>query len=57
MFFTMSIYARSGRLGLDGEMPPRQLTDERLQDPAVHELAAKVKVVESEAMNRQYPHD
>ena len=42
---------------MDGEMPPRQLTDERLQDPAVHELAAKVKVVESEAMNRQYPHD
>ena len=38
-------------------MTPRQLTDERLQDPAVHELAAKVKVVESEAMNRQYPHD
>ena len=42
---------------MDGEMPPRQLTDERQQDPAVHELAAKVKVVESEAMNRQYPHD
>ena len=42
---------------MDGEMTPRQLTDERLRDPAVHELAAKVKVVKSEAMNRQYPHD
>ena len=42
---------------MDGEMTPRQLTDDRLRDPAVHKLAAKVKVIESEAMNRQYPHE
>ena len=40
---------------MDGEMTPRQLTAERLKDPAVHEFAARVKVIEVEAMNRMYP--
>ena len=42
---------------MDGEMTPRQLTAKRLSDQSVHDLAAKVKVIETEAMNRMYPHD
>lgn len=41
----------------DGEMTPRQLAAKRLRDPAVHELASRVKVVESEAMNQRYPRE
>jgi 2-methylcitrate dehydratase PrpD len=41
----------------DGAMSWQQLTGARLADPAVHELASRVKVVESDAMNRMYPHE
>ena len=42
---------------IDGAMSWRQLTMARLADPAVHELASRIKVVESEEMNRMYPHE
>ncbi|MDP6884651.1 MAG: MmgE/PrpD family protein, partial [Rhodospirillales bacterium] len=42
---------------MDGEMTPKQLAKSRLRDPAVHELAARVKVVEIEEMNAMYPHE
>lgn len=42
---------------MDGEMTPSQLSRERLEDPAVHELASRVKVVQVEEMSRMFPHD
>ena len=42
---------------MDGEMTSRQLTDERLKDPTVHQLASRIKVIEEEEMNRLYPHE
>ena len=42
---------------IDGEMTPGQLSDARLIDPAIHALAARIKVVEVEEMNAMYPRD
>ena len=37
---------------VDGEIGPRQMLDERLSDPQIRELAAKVEVVEDAEMER-----
>ena len=42
---------------IDGEMTPSQLTDARLRDPAVHELARRVRVTEDAEMTARYPHE
>jgi 2-methylcitrate dehydratase PrpD len=42
---------------MDGEMTPRQLSRERLKDPAVHELASRVKVHQVDEMTQMWPHD
>lgn len=39
----------------DGEFGPRQLTEKRLADPEVMELAGKVKVHADDALNAMYP--
>jgi 2-methylcitrate dehydratase len=41
----------------DGEMTARQLTHARLRDPALHQLARRVRVTEDPEMTRRYPHD
>ena len=41
----------------DGEMTPRQLTSERLRDPALHALAGRVRVIEDPEMTGRYPHE
>ena len=41
----------------DGKMTPAQLSRDRLSDPAVHALAARVTVVEVDEMNAMYPHE
>ncbi len=40
---------------LDGELGPRQLTEERLRDPRLARLAGKVQVHVDEALDRVYP--
>jgi 2-methylcitrate dehydratase PrpD len=42
---------------IDGDFWLDQLEDARLRDPKVHELAARIEVVEDEAMTRRYPHE
>jgi len=42
---------------VDGEMTLRQLLPERLRDPAVHALAARVSVSADAAMTRAFPHE
>ena len=41
----------------DGKMTSAQLSRDRLSDPAVHALAARVTVVEVDEMNAMYPHE
>ena len=40
---------------LDGELGPRQLTEKRMADPALLELAGRVTVEADEALNAAYP--
>ena len=40
---------------MDGALTPRQLWKERVRDPRVHELAARVKLTEDPAMSAAYP--
>ena len=40
---------------LDGEVTVRQFTDERIADPAVHELIARVEVTEDPEMTALFP--
>jgi 2-methylcitrate dehydratase PrpD len=42
---------------IDGEVGERQFTGERISDPAVHELAGKIKVVPDEDLDAIYPED
>ena len=41
----------------DGEMTVRQLTTERLRDPALHALASRVTMIEDTAMTERFPHE
>ena len=40
---------------LDGEVTVRQFTDERIADPAVHDLMARVEVAEDPEMTARFP--
>jgi 2-methylcitrate dehydratase PrpD len=40
---------------MDGQLTPRQLWQERVRDPRVHELAARVVLVEDPEMSKAYP--
>lgn len=40
---------------MDGALTPRQLWKERVRDPRVHELAARVKLTEDPVMSAAYP--
>lgn len=42
---------------IDGDMTPRQLHKDRLADPAVHDLAHRIRIREDDEFNRLYPHD
>jgi 2-methylcitrate dehydratase PrpD len=42
---------------LDRQLDVAQYTAERLADPAIHELASRVKVIPNEEMTRDYPRD
>ena len=42
---------------MDGMMTPKQLSNNRLRDEKVHELASRVNVVQVEEMNKMYPHE
>ena len=41
----------------DGEMTVRQLTTERLRDPALHALASRIAMIEDKAMTERFPHE
>ena len=40
---------------VDGELGPRQLTEKRIADPALLDLAARVMVTTDEELNKRYP--
>ena len=41
---------------MDGDLTPRQLARERIRDPRVHALAARVTLTEDPQMSKAYPH-